>query len=420
VNQCPFSSITFGIETGYWGRKFSFILLEQFEKGMGHGETFIFPNLVFKIKDGINFNLNEPNYDLFQYAIKVSCTRMNPTWSFLDNAGNENYPPEEVNIMGCRSRIVANRNGGSISRGRGNIFPTTINLPRIALKTKGNNYEKDLKDFWKKLDIILDKTVELSMFRYNILKNLKVKDIPFVFGEKVYYDSDDFLPNDTIEKSLKHGTIAIGFVGLTECLKELIGTHHGESIKALELGLQINKYIRDYCDKKCEETGLNWSCYATPAESTINKIIKDREDFGLIVGVTEKDYYSNSFHIPVYFPISIARKLTIEGQFHRFNNGGTITYNELTDAPTYNPQGIEQMIRYAKKCDIGYYGYNFPKDECLNSDCRYSSKIEYQCPKCGNTNIRHLARISGYLGIEDRINESKKAEIHDRLKHDQF
>lgn len=418
-NQVPFSSVTFGLETGKWGRKFALTILREFDKGMGHGETFIFPNLVFKIKEGINFNPGDPNYDIFRYAVKVSCNRMNPTWSFMDNAGNEGYDPKEVNIMGCRSRIVANRNGESVSRGRGNIFPTTINLPKIALKAKGTNYNKDMKDFWKKFNKTLDKVAEVSMFRYNILKNLKSGDIPFVFGESVYYGSDRLSSNDIIEESLKHGTIAIGFVGLAECLKELIGVHHGESEKGLKLGLEINKHIRDYCDKKSEETGLNWSCYATPAESTINKVIKDREDYGLIPGVTEKDYYSNSFHVPVYFPISIAKKIAIEGQFHRFNNGGHITYVELTDAPIYNPEGVEQILRYAKNFDIGYFGVNFPKDECLNGDCRYSGVIKDVCPKCGGTNIRRLARISGYLGIENRINESKKAEIYDRLKHDE-
>lgn len=417
-NQIPFSSITFGLETGIWGRKISFAILKEFDKGMGKGETFIFPNLVFKVKDGLNFNSDEPNYDLYKYAIKVSCNRMNPTFAFMDNAGNQDYEPKEVNPMGCRSRIVNNRLGKSQSEKRGNIFPTTINLPRIALRTKGLNYNKDLKDFWKKLDDMLEKTKELSLHRWGILKSLKVKDIPFVFGENIYLDCDKLSPEDTIEESLKHGTIAIGFIGIAECVKELIGVHHGESENGLELALEINKRIREYCDSLCEETNLNWSCYATPAESTCSKVLKDKDEFGIISGVTDRDYYSNSYHIPVYFPISITRKITIEGQFHKYNNGGHITYNELTEAPIHNINGVEQILKHMKNSDIGYAGINFPKDECLN--CGNSGIFNDECSKCKSTNIRKLRRVSGYLGIEERINDSKRQEIQQRLKHDTF
>lgn len=417
-NQIPFSSLTFGLETGKWGRKTTLSILQEFEKGMGKSETFIFPNLVFKVKDGINSSKGDLNYDLYRYAMKVSCNRLNPTFAFMDNAGNEKFLPIEVNPMGCRSRIVANRHGESCSEKRGNIFPTTINLPRIALKTKGMHYEKDIKDFWKKLDKMLENVQELSMHRWNVLKNLKVKDIPFVFGENVYYDCDKLNLEDTIEESLKHGTIAVGFVGIAECVKELIGVHHGESEKALDLALEINKKLREFCDQMCDETNLNWSCYATPAESTCNKVLKDKEDFGIIKDVTDRDYYTNSFHVPVYFPISIARKITIEGQFHRFNNGGHITYIELTDAPIHNVDGVEQILQHMKNSDVGYAGINFPKDECL--DCKHSGIFNESCSKCNSTNIRKLRRVSGYLGIEERINQSKKQEINDRLKHDKF
>ena len=419
-NQIPFSSITFGLETNKWGKKVSYAILKQFEKGMGKGETFIFPNLVFKVKDGYNFNSVDPNYDLYKYAIKVSCKRLNPTFAFLDNAGNNQYPPKEVNPMGCRCRIVANRNGESVSEKRGNIFPTTINLVRIALKCKGNHYNKDLKDFWKKLDEMLINIKELSLHRWNVLKNLKVKDIPFIFGENVYYDSCNLNSENTIEESLKHGTIAVGFIGIAECVKELIGTHHGESENALNLAIEINNKIREYCNTLCDETGLNWSCYATPAESTCNKVLKDKEDYGIIKGVTDKEFYTNSFHMPVYFPISIARKITIEGQFHKFNNGGHITYIELSESPVHNIDGIEHILKHMKNSDVGYAGINFPLDECLNNDCRNSGIFNEECPKCKSTNIRKLRRVSGYLGIEDRINYSKKQEINERLKHDVY
>jgi ribonucleoside-triphosphate reductase len=416
-NQIPFSSITFGLGVGVWARKISYAILKEFEKGMGKGETFIFPNLVFKVKEGINFNLSDHNYDLYRYALKVSCLRMNPTFAFMDNAGNQNFPAEEINPMGCRSRIVANCNGKSQSEKRGNIFPTTINLPKIALKTKGSHYEKDIKDFWKRLDKMLCNVKELSLHRWNILNKLKVKDIPFIFGENVYYDASRLNPEETIEESLKHGTIAVGYVGIAECLKELVGCHHGESDRALELALEINKKIRDFCDSLIKETSLNWSCYATPAESTCNKVLNDREEFGIIKGVTDKDYYTNSYHIPVYFPITIARKITIEGQFHKYNNGGHITYIELDEAPIHNVDGVEQILKHMKKSDVGYCGINFPKDECLNIECRNSGVFNDCCTKCGGDNIRKLRRISGYLGIESRINYSKKQEINERLKH---
>jgi len=414
-NQIPFSSITIGLDTRDWGRKTSLAILQEFEKGMGRGETFIFPNLVFKVKDGVNFNPCDTNYDLYKYGIKVLCKRLNPTFAFMDNAGNEAFEAFEVNPMGCRSRIVYNRHGDSCSEKRGNIFPTTINLPKIALRTKGDNFNKDLKDFWKKLDKMLANVKNLSMHRWNCLKNLKVKDIPFVFGEDVYYDSNKLKPEDTIEESLKHGTIAVGFVGIAECIKELIGMHHGESDIALNLALEINRKLRQFCDNMSEETNLNWSCYATPAESTCNKVIKDREKYGIIQGVTDKDYYTNSYHIPVYFPISIAKKITIEGQFHRFNNGGHITYVELEDAPIHNTEGIEQVLRHMFNSDVGYAGINFPLDECLNDNCFTSGIFKDYCPACGSNNIRKLRRVSGYLGIENRINESKGQEIKDRL-----
>jgi len=417
-NQIPFSSMTFGLEEGIWGRKTSFAMLKQFEKGMGKGETFIFPNIVFKVKEGVNFNPEDKNYDLYKYAIKVSCNRMNPTFAFMDNAGNEAFPAKEINPMGCRSRIVANQHGDSCSEKRGNIFPTTINLPKIALRTKGMHYNKELKDFWKKLNKMLDDVKELSLHRWGILKNLKVKDMPFVFGEDIYYNSGELSPEDTVGESLKHGTIAVGFIGIAECVKELVGVHHGENEKGLKLALEINNRFRQFCDEMCEETKLNWSCYATPAESTCNKVIKDKEEFGIINGVTDKEYYTNSFHIPVYFPISIARKITIEGQFHRFNNAGHISYIELTDAPIHNVDGVEHILKHMKNSDVGYCGINYPKDECLNIECKNSGVFDDCCPKCGNINIRKIRRISGYLGFEDRINSSKKKEIDERLKHD--
>jgi len=414
-NQLPFSSITFGLEQGEYGRKFTKALLTEFNKGMGKGETFIFPNLIYKCLKDISWQ-GSPNDDLYDLAVEVSCHRMNPTFNFLDCEYYKQFSPKEVNVMGCRTHVIGNVNGESVSEGRGNIFPTTINLPRIALKTKGIIGDKDIKDFYKKLDKILDSVKELSTHRYNILANLKANDIPFVMGQHVYYKSDDLKPEDTIEEALKQGTISIGFMGIAETCKALIGTHHGESDKALQLALDINKYIKDYCDALTLETHLNWTAYATPAESTVNKVIKDRKDYGLIEGVTDRDYYTNSFHVPVYYPISIARKITIEGQFHPFNNAGRISYIELSAPPIHNKEGVKIVHQHMVKSGVGYAGINFPIDECKS--CNYSGVIKDVCPKCGGTEYKKIRRVSGYLGFEERINESKEAEINDRFKHD--
>lgn len=415
MNQLPFSSITFGLEQGEYGRKFTKALLTEFNKGMGKGETFIFPNLIYKCLKGVSWQ-GSPNDDLYDLAVEVSCHRMNPTFNFLDCEYYKQYDPKEVNVMGCRTHVIGNVNGESISEGRGNIFPTTINLPRIALKTKGIIGDKDIKDFFKKLDKMLDNVRELSIHRYNILKNLKTNDIPFVMGQHVYYKSDDLKSEDIIEKALKQGTISIGFMGIAETCKALIGVHHGESDKALQLALDINKHIKDYCDALTLETHLNWTTYATPAESTINKVIKDRKDYGLIEGVTDRDYYTNSFHVPVYYPISIARKITIEGQFHPFNNAGRISYIELSAPPIHNKEGVKIVHQHMVKSGVGYAGINFPIDECKS--CNYSGVIKDVCPKCGGSEYKKIRRVSGYLGFEERINESKEAEINDRFKHD--
>lgn len=415
-NQIPFSSITFGLSTGKYGRLVSKYILQEFYNGMGKGETFIFPNLTFKCLSGVSFQENDPNYDLYEMAIKVSNKRMNPTFTFLDAECYKGYNPIDVNIMGCRTFVYGNVNGDCVSEGRGNLFPTTINLPRIALLSKGINYNKDIKDFYNQLDKVLDGVKQLSIHRLNTLSKLKAKDIPYLFGTHVYYKSENLQPEDIVAEVLKQGSIAIGYIGIAEAVKCLIGKHHGEDEKALQLALDINKYIRDYCDKLIEETGYNWSTYATPAESTINKVFKDRKDFGTIDGVTDRDFYTNSFHIPVYYPISINRKIVIEGLFHKYNNGGRITYVELSAPPIHNIEGIKQIHRHMVKSNVSYAGTNFPIDECRN--CGYSGIFNDTCTSCDSDNILKIRRVSGYLGYEERINESKGAEIKSRVAHD--
>jgi len=383
---------------------------------MGRGETFIFPNLTFKCLKGVSFEPDDPNYDLYQLALKVSSKRMNPTFTFIDAECYKGYDPKEVNIMGCRTFVLGNKNGEEISEGRGNLFPTTINLPRIALLTKGINYQKDIVDFYKQLDKVLDGVKQLSMHRIGLLSNLRAKDIPYLIGTHVYYKSDGIQPNDLIGEVLKQGTIAVGYIGIAEAVKCLIGKHHGEDDKALQLAIDINKYIRSYCDDQIKETDYNWSCYATPAESTINKVMKDKKDFGIIEGVTDQDFYSNSFHIPVYYPITYSRKIAIEGLFHKFNNAGRITYIELSAPPIHNIEAIEQIHRYMLQSGVGYAGINFPIDECRN--CGHSGIFKETCNNCGSENILKIRRVSGYLGYEERINPSKEAEIKARIAHD--
>lgn len=414
-NQIPFSSITFGLEQGEYGRKFTKSLLTEFGKGMGKGETFIFPNLIYKCLEGVSWK-GSPNDDLYDLAVEVSCKRMNPTFNFLDCDYYKAFEPREVNVMGCRTHVIANVNGPAVSEGRGNIFPTTINLPRIALISQGTLGKKNIEDFYKHLDSILQDVKELSLHRYGVLKNLKAYDVPYVMGKHIYYGSENLEMEDKIEPALKHGTIAIGFIGLAETVKTLVGTHHGESDEALQLALDINKYIKSFCDAITLETHLNWTCYATPAESTVNKVIKDREDFGTIEGVTDRDYYTNSYHIPVYFPISIARKMVIEGQFHPMNTAGRISYIELSAPPVHNTEGIKAVHEHMRNCGVGYAGINFPIDEC--NKCGYSGVIKDTCPKCGSSEYKKIRRVTGYLGFEERINESKGAEIKDRLTHD--
>ena len=416
-NQIPFSSITLGLSSGKYGRMVTKYILEEFIKGDAIGSTFIFPNLTFKLLKGINFEKEDVNYDLYQLALKAAGSRMNPTFTLLDSPVYAKYKPREVNIMGCRTFVLGNVNGEEVSEGRGNLFPTTLNLPRIALVSKGEIFNKDLNSFFKILKQKLDIVKEVSDIRLAALNKLKAYDIPYLFGNQIYYNSDkiNLQKEDSIKEAMKQGSISIGFVGLAECVKALIGTHHGETSEALTLARKINEFIREYCDNLIIETGYNWSCYATPAESTINKVFKDRKDFGSIEGVTNRDFYSNSFHIPVYYPCKIEKKITIEGMFHEFNNAGRITYIEF-DSPTENNLvGMDKCLKYMLKAGVAYAGINFPLDTC--KDCRQRGVFNGTCPNCGGNNIEEVRRISGYLGTTDRVNPSKGAEIKERLAH---
>ncbi|MBP2649695.1 MAG: nrdD [Firmicutes bacterium] len=385
--QVPFSSLNLGTDTTPAGRMVTRNVLLAYEKGLGRGENPIFPNIIFRIKEGINLNPSDPNYDLFKLAIRVAARRLNPTFSFMDASFNKPYG-DQVGYMGCRTRTMANRRGPEVTDGRGNLSFTTINLPRLAIKA-----ERNLMKFYHKLDEVIDLTVEQLYHRYQVQSQLKVKDMPFLMGQGLYLESEKLEPNDVIEDVIKHGTLSVGFIGLAESLVALTGEHHGESDEAQVLGEEIVAFMRNKVDKAAERYDLNYTLLATPAEGLSGRFLRlDRKEYGLIPGVTDKEYYTNSFHVPVSYPISFFDKLRIEGVYHKYANAGHISYVEFASPPINNLSAVEDMIRYMGKCDIGYAGINFPIDFC--DACGQMGIIDTdQCPSCGTSSIRRVRKI---------------------------
>lgn len=407
--QVPFSSINIGTDTTTEGRMVIRAMLNAFDKGLGKGESPIFPNLVFRLKAGVNLNPEDPNYDLFRLAMDVASRRMNPTFSFMDASFNKQYG-DEVAYMGCRSRVMANRHGEEKAASRGNITPITINLPRIALRTR------DVDAFFKELNNILELCAKQLLHRFNVIGSLKVKDLPFLMGQKLYMGSEKLQDTDEIREAIKNGTLAIGFIGLAETLRVLTGKHHGEDDYAWKLGYQIIEAIKRATDEFSDRYDLNFVAYATPAEGTSGRFIeKDRRDFGVVKGVTDKAYYTNSFHVPVDYEISVFDKIQKEGPFHKLCAAGHITYVELPSSPKNNLEAFEKILKHMLKCDVGYAGINFPIDECRS--CGVSGIIDNNCVACGSDDIRRIRRITGYLSTIDRFNDAKQAELKDRKKH---
>lgn len=409
--QVPFSSLNIGTDTTPEGRMVIKNLLLAYERGLGRGENPIFPNIIFRVKDGINFKEGDPNYDLFKLAIRVASRRLNPTFSFMDSSFNAPYGTE-VSYMGCRTRVIANRRGPEISEGRGNLSFTTINLPRLAIKS-GHNITK----FFKELDRVIELVIQQLLHRFEVQARLKVKDMPFLMGQGLYLDSADLEPCDEIRKAIVHGTLSVGFIGLAETLVGLVGKHHGESEEAQQLGLEIVTHMRRRVDEACEEYDLNFSLLATPAEGLSGRFVSiDRKEYGVIPGITDKPYYTNSFHVPVSFPISAYEKIKIEGPYHKYCNGGHISYVEFSSPPIHNLEAVEDILRHMKECDVGYAGINFPVDFCMN--CSYLGVINKdECPSCGSMDIKRVRRITGYLSTVDRFNDAKRAELYDRVPH---
>lgn len=412
-SQVPFSSLNIGLPTSPDAALVCQIFLEEYEKGLGKNEQPIFPNIIFRTKKGVNRGENAPYGYLYQLACRVASSRMNPTFMNMDADFNLKYYNKGIipATMGCRTYICSNVNGPEGPNKRGNNAPTTINLPRIGIESKG-----DLTTFWSLLDKRLLLAKESLLHRYEVLKRLKMKDLPFVVGEGLMLGSEGLGPNDSIDPILKNGSWAIGFIGLAETLVALTGYHHGESEEARELGYRIIQHIRDFTDQTTADTHMNWSCYATPAEGLSGKFItQDKERFGLIEGVTDKDYYTNSFHVPVGYSISIIDKIQIEAPFHSMCNAGHISYIELDGYP--DGETIEKIINYAyDHSNISYMGINFHLRYC--KDCGKSlSEHTQNCPICGSSNIQGISRVTGYLSLDERFGQGKVAERKDRLSH---
>lgn len=424
--QIPFSSINYGTDTTPEGRMIIKNILLATEAGLGNGETPIFPIHIFKVKEGVNYNPGDPNYDLFKLACRVSAKRLFPNFSFLDAPFNaqyykEGHPETECAYMGCRTRVIGNVYDPTreIVNGRGNLSFTSVNLPRLAILSN-----KNIDFFYEQLDRKIDLVIEQLLARFELQAQKLVRNYPFLMGQGVWIDSEKLGPNDSVREVLKHGTLTLGFIGLAECLKALVGAHHGESKESQNLGLEIVGYMRKRMDEATKQYGLNFSVIATPAEGLSGRFVRmDAERFGKIPGVTDREYYTNSFHVPVYYKLSAYDKIKIEAPYHNLTNGGHISYVELDGDPTENLDAFEQVVRLMKESGIGYGSINHPvdRDPC----CGFTGIIGDACPKCGRKEedategFERIRRITGYLvGTVDRFNNAKRAEVEDRVKHE--
>ena len=399
--QVPFSSINYGTCTSPEARMAMKNLLKVTDVGLGNGETAIFPVQIFKVKEGINYNPGDPNYDLFRLAIKVSAKRLFPNFSFIDAPFNLPYYKEgdyntEVAYMGCRTRVMGNHYDPTkeVTCGRGNLSFTSINLPRLGILAKG-----DMDVFYKTLDKRLALCCRQLLHRFEIQKKKTVKNYPFLMGQGIWIDSEKLNINDQVGEVLKNGTLSVGFIGLAETLVALTGKHHGESEESRKLGLEIITHMRKYLDDESEKTGLNFTLLATPAEGLSGRFVRiDQKRFGKIPGVTDREYYTNSFHVPVYYPISAFEKIRIEAPYHALTNAGHISYVELDGDTAKNPEAFEAVIRCMKESGIGYGSVNHPVDR--DPVCGFTGVIDDVCPRCG--------RHEGEAVSIERLNELRK------------
>ncbi len=426
--QVPFSSINYGLDTTPEGRLVMKSILEATWEGLGNGETPIFPIQILKIKEGVNYNPEDPNYDIFKLACKVSAKRLFPNFSFIDAPFNAPYykpghPETEIAYMGCRTRVMANvyDKTKEIVMGRGNLSFTSVNLPRLAIRAN-----KDINKFYELLDEKMDLIVDQLLDRFEIQARKKVKNYPFLMGEGVWIDSKGLKPEDEVREVIKHGTLTMGFIGLAEALVSLTGKHHGEDEESKKLGLEIVTRMRERMDKASEDTKLNFSLIGTPAEGLSGRFVRiDAKKFGKIPGVTDREYYTNSFHVPVYYKINAFDKINIEAPYHNLTNGGHISYVEVDGNPGRNLKAFEQLVRAMKEAGIGYGSINHPVDR--DPMCGYTGVIKDKCPQCGRADgedevhFERIRRITGYLvGTVDRFNNAKRAEVKDRTKHQEI
>ena len=387
--QVPFSSINFGTDTSAEGRMVIKNYLYALDSGLGRGETPIFPISIFKVKEGINFNKEDPNYDLFRLSCEVSSKRLFPNFSFIDSKFNKEYYKEgdyktEVGYMGCRTRVMANVADPSkaITPGRGNLSFTSINLVRLGIKHGIVNGETDLKGFYQELKELLEDVKDQLLERFQYQCEKRVYNFPFLMGQGIWLDSEKLKPTDKVRRVLKHGTLSIGFIGLAECLKALIGKHHGESEEAEKLGREIISFMRKQIDEYANSYTLNFSLIATPAEGLSGRFTKiDRAIYGKLKGITDRDYYTNSFHVPVYYNTSIKHKIEVEAPYHALTNGGHISYIELDGDTSANVDAFEKVVRLMKEYEIGYGAINHPVDR--DPVCGYVGVINDTCPRCG-------------------------------------
>lgn len=427
-NQVVFSSINYGTDTSAEGRCIMREILESTYEGVGNGETAIFPIQIWKKKRGVNYLPEDRNYDLYQLACKVTARRFFPNFLNLDATFNQNEKwraddPErykwEIATMGCRTRVFEDRWGEKTSIARGNLSFSTINIVKLAIECMGIENKKQRIDmFFANLDNILDITAKQLDERFQFQKTAMAKQFPLLM-KYLWVGADKLKPEETIESVINHGTLGIGFIGLAECLKALIGKHHGESEEAQELGLKIITYMRDRANEFSDQYHHNYSILATPAEGLSGKFTKkDRKEFGVIPGVTDRDYYTNSNHVPVYYKCTALQKAKIEAPYHDLTRGGHIFYVEIDGDATHNPSVIASVVDMMDKYNMGYGSVNHNRNRCL--DCGYENADTNLtvCPKCGSHHIDKLQRITGYLvGTTDRWNSGKLAELHDRVTH---
>jgi len=427
-NQVVFSSINYGTDTSAEGRcVMREILLSTYE-GVGNGETAIFPIQIWKKKRGVNYLPEDRNFDLYQLACKVTARRFFPNFLNLDATFNQDEEwkaddpkryVHEVATMGCRTRVFENRFGPKTSIGRGNLSFSTINIVKLALECREEqDKQKRIDMFFAKLDQMLEITAQQLDDRFHFQKTAYAKQFPLLM-QNLWIGADKLKPLDTIESVINQGTLGIGFIGLAECLVALIGKHHGESEEAQKLGLEIVGYMRERVNEFCERFHHNYSVLATPAEGLSGKFTKkDRKEFGVIPGVTDRDYYTNSNHVPVYYKCSARHKAEIEAPYHDMTRGGHIFYVEIDGDATHNPQVIMSVVDMMDQLNMGYGSVNHNRNRCM--DCGYENADDHleKCPKCGSTNIDKLQRITGYLvGTTDRWNSGKLAELNDRVTH---